>query len=205
MAIGYPLSLPSNGAGIESFRLTALTAVGVLRSPFTFSTQTQLHRGQAWAAEVGISPCGTDLAEPWLAFLLSLNGPHGTFLLGDPWHRSPRGVATGSPIVSGAHAPGASTILTSGWTQSTAGILLAGDYVQIGERLHKVLADASSSASGAATIEIFPALRAEAPSGVAIVTESPVGLFRLADSEATLMEIDKERVYGISFTAMEAV
>jgi|688.fasta_scaffold65936_3 hypothetical protein len=205
MAITYPLQLPDNGAGIESFRLIANHAVGVLRSPFTFATQTQRHPGQAWSVEVGIAPCREDGAEPWMAFLLRLNGPHGTFLMGDPWHRSPRGTATGSPEVRGNHAARAATLLTGGWTANTAGILLEGDYIQIGERLHKVLLDADSDASGQATLEIFPALRVAVADSEAIITEEPKGLFRLADAESTLTEIDKERFYSISFTAMEAV
>lgn len=205
MAINYPLQLPDNGAGIESFKLTAIHAVGVLRSPFTFATQTQRHPGQAWSVEVGIAPCHEHGAEPWMAFLLRLNGPHGTFLMGDPWHRSPRGAATGSPKVRGNHAARTATLMTGGWTANTPGILLEGDYIQIGERLHKLLLDADSDASGQATLEIFPSLRVAVADDEAIITEEPKGLFRLADAESTLTEIDKERFYAISFTAMEAV
>jgi hypothetical protein len=69
---------------------------------------------------------------------------------------TPLGVATGNPLVNGALAIGATSIVTDGWTVSQTGILKTGDY--IGFAAHKVRyrvnADANSNGSGQATIVI---------------------------------------------------
>ena len=92
MAITYPVSTPTS-IGIANVELTATNAVAVSRSPFTFSQQVHTYPGQMWSATVSIPPVRKDLAEPWVAFLLSLRGQTGTFLLGDPNNTTPRGTA----------------------------------------------------------------------------------------------------------------
>jgi hypothetical protein len=90
LAISYPLALPTS-IGIANITLSANNAVAVSSSPFTFRQQIVQHAGQRWTASVSIPPVRRDLAEPWNAFLLALNGPVGTFLLGDPNAREPQG------------------------------------------------------------------------------------------------------------------
>lgn len=90
--ITYPVSTPTS-IGIANVELTATNAVAVSRSPFTFSQQVHTYPGQMWSATVSIPPVRKDLAEPWVAFLLSLRGQTGTFLLGDPNNTTPRGTA----------------------------------------------------------------------------------------------------------------
>ena len=92
MAITYPLSTPTS-IGIESIELRAVNAVATSQSPFTFKQQIVSHQGQMWQAAVSIPSVRRDLAEDWNAFLLSLRGPIGTFLLGDPNSATPRGSA----------------------------------------------------------------------------------------------------------------
>ena len=93
MAITYPLSTPTD-IGIANIELRARNAVAISQSPFTYATQTHSYSGQLWQATVTIPPVRRDLAEPWIAFLLSLKGPTGTFLLGDPNCKTPRGSAS---------------------------------------------------------------------------------------------------------------
>lgn len=92
MAISYPLALPT-AIGIANITLSANNSVAISQSPFTFQQQIIQHPGQRWTASVSIPPVRRDLAEPWAAFLLALNGPVGTFLLGDPNAKLPRGAA----------------------------------------------------------------------------------------------------------------
>lgn len=92
MAISYPLNLPSS-FGIGNIVLKAKNAVAVTRSPFTFKEQTQQYEGQAWAATVTLPPMKRQDAAAWTAFLMSLKGPRGTFLMGDPNCKDPRGNA----------------------------------------------------------------------------------------------------------------
>lgn len=83
MAITYPLNTPTN-IGIANITLMAENAVAVSQSPFTFAQQIVAHPGQRWAASISLPPMKRQDAENWIAFLLSLKGQVGTFLLGDP-------------------------------------------------------------------------------------------------------------------------
>lgn len=204
MTISYPLSIPTT-LGIDRLAWTNFNAVGMLRSPFTFATQAQAHQGQLWAAEVGVA-LTTDRtkAEPWIAFLTQLMGQTGTFLMGDPRCRTPLGVVTGTPLVNGASQTG-NTIATDGWTINTTNILKAGDFIQIGQRLYKVLNNHNTNGSGQTTLDIWPRLRESPADNATIITSNTVGLFRLAGSEIKTLEIDKEQVYSISFSCVEAI
>lgn len=193
MAIAYPLSLPTD-SGIAAIKLSAANAVAISRSPFTFATQVHAYDGEMWSASVTLPTYRKDLADPWVAFLLSLRGQYGTFLLGDPDKAVPRGTAT-SATVSGLLGDRTVAVVM-------AGTLLAGDYIQLGSgaaaRLHKVLVDQS----GSGNLEIWPALRADY-SGSATLTDTK-GVFRLA-SNVTEWDINNASFYGIQFEAMEDV
>jgi hypothetical protein len=206
MAVSFPLNLPTTptASGIDGFSLRLMESVAMLRSPWSFATQVQEHTGQLWACDVSIAPCQRAKAEPWVGFLESLKGPVGTFLMGDPWGKNPRGTATGTPLVNGGSQTG-ETLLTKGWTINITGILKAGDYIQIGQRLYKVKQDANSDGSGNATLEIRPRLRESPANNTSIITASPKGLFRLNSVEVPLFDLDIERIYSIAFTAVEAI
>ena len=92
MAIAYPLEVPTE-TNIAQITLRGEDAIAFAQSPFTFENETIEYSGQSWSATVQIPTVQRDLAEPWVAFLLSLNGPTGTFLLGDPTGEAPRGSA----------------------------------------------------------------------------------------------------------------
>jgi hypothetical protein len=208
MAITYPLSLPTV-TGIRRVRFTMRSVVAIARSPFTLDSQVQAHQGQRWEAEVVLPPMARANAEMWLAFLAKLNGPEGTFLLGDLAAASPRGAATGTPLVNGGGQTG-NDLVTDGWTPSVTGILKAGDYIQLGAgataRLHKVLDDADSDAGGNATLTLWPKVTSSGSpaDNAAIVTSSAQGVFRLASNE-TVWEIDEAAQYGLVFAALGEV
>jgi hypothetical protein len=93
MALSYPLNTPTN-IGIANITLSAENAVAISQSPFTFQQQIVAHPGQRWAASVSLPPMKRQDAEYWVAFLLSLKGQVGTFLLGDPNCVDAQGPAT---------------------------------------------------------------------------------------------------------------
>ena len=206
MSISYPLSLPTNKK-LAQIRLTANDIVGVSQSPFTAAQQVYKYTGQFWEAEVSLPAMKRADAEYWISFLLKLNGAYGTFLLGDPNGATARGVATGTPLVKGGSQTG-NELLTDGWTPSTTGILKAGDYIQLGTassaKLHKVLDDVNSNASGEATLLLWPDLRAAPSDNASIVVSNTVGVFRLT-SNAQAFNIDEATFYGITFAAREAL
>ena len=187
--------------------IRARSVVGFSASPFTGQQQVYKHQGQWWEAEVTLPPMKRADAEQIAAFLLKLNGQYGTFTLGDKANTVPRGVGTGTPLVYGADQTGAS-LVTDGWTTSTTGILKAGDWIQLGSgsatRLHKVLSDVNSDASGIATLDIWPNLRSSPADNASITVNSPKGIWRLASNEVNY-SIDEASIYGITFACVEAL
>lgn len=205
MAITYPLSLPV-GARPVSMRFGGNAVVGVARSPFTLSTQAQVWPGQGWEAEVDLPKMTRASAEAWCCFGLALNGRQGTFLMGDPMASARRGSASGTPLVDGASQAGR-TLDTKGWTPNAAGVLLAGDYLQLGSgssaHLHKVLTDVNADGDGKATLDIWPDLRVSPVDGAALVVSNALGLWRLSSNQVR-WEVAR-LLYGFSFEVEEAL
>jgi hypothetical protein len=194
MAVSYPLSLPTS-IGIAQIELSAENAVAVSSSPFTYRQQVVQHPGQRWRARVSIPPVRREYAEPWVAFLLALNGPVGTFLLGDPAGTAPRGTAS-SATVTGTNGSGSLNV-------TMTGTLLAGDYIQLGTgasaTLHKVVKDQN----GNGTLEVWPSMRRDV-TAEAVTLSGAVGRFRLATNMQN-WSINESSVYGLSFDAVEAI
>ncbi len=206
MAITYPLSLPSVGL-FARFSLTGQSANAESRSPFTFERQVQTHQGMLWLAGITLAPMKREKAEQWRSFFAKLNGTQGTFLMGDLGAKLPRGIATGTPQVDGAGQTG-QTLITKGWTTGITGILLEGDYIQIGtgltSRLYKVLDDVDSDGGGLATFDIWPRLRESPADSATIVVNNAEGLFRLG-SNLNISEVGTNAFYGFGFRAVEAI
>ena len=210
MAITYPLSLPTT-IGIGEIDLRANNVVGVSQSPFTYKQQVVQHQGQRWEASVSIPPVRKDLAEEWIAFLISLKGPVGTFYLGDPNMATPRGtILSGTTVtLDSAAAAGDETVaLTKGAGPAKSNVFLPGDYIQIGtgsgRTLHKVLNTVDWDANGDGTADIWPHIRGTVASGTSVVHQSTTGKFRLT-SGLTSWSINNASTYGISFDAVEVI
>lgn len=208
MAISYPLSLPTV-SGISSIRFIARNTVAVTTSPFTYKQQVLKHSGERWEADISLSPMNRSDAEEWNAFLMSLGGQYGTFLLGDPLGATPRGSArdTDTILVNGASQTGNALIFDTNQTSQT-GYLKAGDYIQIGTaadtQLYKVLSDVDTDAGGDASVDIWPSLRSSPSDNATIKVQNTVGLFRLSSSE-TGWDANVASIYGITFGAVEAI
>jgi len=194
LAITYPLNTPTS-IGIESIELRAVNAVATSQSPFTYKQQVVSHQGQRWEASVSIPQVHRQLAAPWKAFLTSLKGSTGTFLLSDPDYATPQGDVS-SCTLSGSARSGTATVVMTG-------TLKAGDYIQLGSssaaKLHQVLVDQTGSGS----LEIWPDLRDDYTSA-AVVFNNAKGLFRLS-SNMSSWSINNTSTYGISFDAVEVL
>lgn len=142
-------------------------------------------------------------AEEWIAFLAKLNGPEGTFYIGDPDGQTPRGTGGGTPLVNGASQTG-QDLITDGWNLSEA-VLKAGDYIQIDDNLYKVLEDVTSDGSGNATISLFPKVRTAHANNASITTTNTKGLFRLNTKKASEWSANDLRHYTITFSGIEAL
>lgn len=229
MAISYPLTFPTY-TGIRSLTLRQVTASKLTGSPFTFKQQAIVHTGQRWEADVSLPPLAT-LAngKQWAAWLSSLRGVQGTFLMGDPTGSAPRGAASllgaslaldlgtgtymASPsggtglVVDGANQTGGSLNVQAD-EGSVTGYLLAGDYIQLGSgsttSLHMVLQDVDTAADGTATLDLWPDVRRATADQDPVVIDAPVGQWRLS-ANTTQWDINHARTYGIAFTAFEAI
>lgn len=209
MAYSYPLTLPTV-SGIRSINLRARNVVGISQSPFTLKQQVIAHSGQQWEAEISLPPMTRAEGEEWVAFLVKLKGQQGTFLLGDPSGATPRGSASttpGTPLVNGADQTGGSLTI-DGAPTSVSGYLKAGDYIQLGTSssatLHKVLNDVTTSASGEASIDIYPSIRTAPADNAAVTVSNAQGVFRLSSNE-TNWSINEVTHFGITFAAVEAI
>jgi hypothetical protein len=209
VAISYPLTTPTV-SGIQSIRLIARNTIAVTTSPFTYKQQILKHSGARWEADILLPPMKREDAEEWNAFLMSLNGQYGTFLLSDPLGVTPRGSASsapGTPVVNGASQTG-NILAIDGCPFSATGYLKAGDYIQLGSasstRLYKVLEDIDTNASGEASISIWPDLRESPSDNQSVTVTNCKGLFRLASNESSF-NINESSFYGITFGAVEAI
>lgn len=194
MAISYPLTLPTH-TGVRNIELRTTNAVAYSRSPFTFAGQAHVYPGQMWQADFTLPPMKRVDAEKWIAWLVSLRGQYGTFLAGDSSASSIRGTATTVAVTGSA---GSNSV-----TVTSNGTLLAGDMIQIGTGLDATLHKVLSDLSGNGTLEIWPALR-KARTTAAVTLTNAKGLFRLATNE-TSWSVNEASIYGLSFSAMEAV
>jgi hypothetical protein len=153
-----------------------------------------------WQADVRLPAMTADSAEEWLAFLVSLRGRFGTFLLGDPSRTTLRGTATSCVITGSAGDNTVSAVVPLHER------ILAGDYIQLGSgatsTLHKVLKTYTGTGA-AANLEIWPALRVNRTAAAATLRNAR-GVFRLASNQQG-WSINEARIYGISFEAMEAI
>jgi len=209
LTISYPLNTPTN-IGIANITLSAENAVAISQSPFTYQQQVVAHPGQRWAASISLPPMKRQDAEYWIAFLLSLKGQIGTFLLGDPNCVAAQGSASttpGTPRVNGGGQTG-DTLIIDGLPINTTGYLLPGDYIQQGSGstayLYKVLTQVDSDASGNATLDLWPNLRVSPGNNGLLVVANTKGRFRLKDN-VTQWGINEISSYGITFDCVEVL
>jgi hypothetical protein len=211
VSYSYPLTLPTTPA----FRVSSgrpRSVVGIAESPFTLDEHAYEWPGQGMAFELELPPMRRAAAEGWIAFFLKLNGRAGTFYLGDPDGKVPRGsLDTSTPVADSSSSPVPNlarerVLVTRGW--SSGATLKAGDYIQIGtgstRRLHKNLSDVVAPASGLLTLDIWPWLRANVADATALTFTEAKGVFRL-DAGIPPWTADQLSHFGIRFAAVEAI
>lgn len=206
MAITYPLALPTANVA-AAISINMVNAVAQSESPFTFSQDVQKFDGERWEAEVTLPPMHREDARQWIAWLSSLKGQYGRFLMGDPDCETALGSAGGSPLVNGIGQTG-ENLTIDGAAASQTGWLKAGDYIQLGTgataTLHHALTDVDTNVSGQASFDIWPAMRSAPADNSAVVVSNTVGRWRLAANEQRF-DIGRASQYGITFAAMEVV
>ena len=201
----YPLTMPTSPNFIES-EWTIKRAVTTSISPFTFGSQSAKYSGSQWIATVKLPPMKQVLAVEWQAFFMQLNGGFGTFLMGDPDALAVRGTISNTIAVNGSHAVGAYDIVIDGADISDATLFKKGDYVQFNSdassKLHMIIANVASDASGNATLTIEPSLSAILTDNATISYTSPKCLMRMQTNDLS-WSADQISLYGIAFACEE--
>lgn len=215
VSFSYPLSLPTSPAPVK-ITPRPVSRVAVSRSPYTSQSDKQVYDGQMLVWDVEMPPI-SDVAtySAWEATFYKLNGREGTCLFGDPSRTAPRGIydsGSDTPLVKSDISPapnqeGDRVLVTDGWRAGGSGLLLAGDWIQLGSgattSLHKVLTDVDSDGSGEAEIDIWPRLRRTPSDNDTLTLVNTVGLWEMADNE---FGYSIESVFwGFSFTLIEAI
>lgn len=200
MTISYPLTPPTSPKP-SSIQWIEYNIVGVSQSRYTGQAQIQDWSSAYWGIEVTIDELYRSEAQPWMAFLSALRGERGTFYFGDELFSDPLGAAGGSPKVNGGSQTGF-TLITDGWASGQL-VLKAGDFFQIGTSLYRTLLDVTADGSGNATIDIFPNARGHADNS-SLITANPVGVFRLTESDVRTQFGNRNQLFPIAFTAVEA-
>ena len=187
----------------QSIEYTAVDTVGVSVSPFTGQTQLQNWCASWMELSISMPPMPNRVVQQWLAFLLALQGTDNVFQLGDPLMATPLGSGAGTPVVNGNGQTGYS-LSTRGWTANATGVLMPGDYLQIGLRLYRNLTVLNADGTGQATASIWPQIRESPLDGTALVLSNTKWLLRLKQNQRK-WSVTQNRVYGIQFEATEAL
>jgi hypothetical protein len=190
--------------GQTDVTLRAINIVGEQRGPFNAKREIQVFPGAHWEIEVAFLPVLRAEAQRLEAFLLSLRGKAGTFRLADPYRSLPLGSNLGTPLVRVATVAGDEAVLTKGWTVSQSDALKAGDFIQIGTRLHMVLQDADADASGNATVNVWPPIRQVHAVDAPVITRNARGVFAL-DANAVEFTRGVNGYNGAILRAVEVV
>lgn len=195
--------------GTQFRRVTfSLYAPGVpMTSPISQADQHLEILGAQWKAEYELPPMRRADAEPWIAWLTTLQGSHQRFYAWDPSATAPRGSVAGSPVVDGASQTG-TTLNTTGWTPNAEGVLLTGDFLAFEtpsgwRELHQVVNDVDADGSGDAAITIAPPIRESPDDTEPLITTQPSCVMHLPDN-AVQWSVDEANIYTIKFNAEES-
>ena len=206
MPVSYPLALPAAFRSAE-VTITAENLVSVWSGAYDLTEQVYELPGKRWHVAIKVPSMSPVYAEQIVGWLLALNGRAGTFYCNDTSHRTPFGVATGTPTLNGTQTAQSMDLLTTGWTPNVTGILKAGDWVQVSAgstaKLHKVCFDANSDSSGNADLIVWPRLRSAYAGGTSITTTNAAGIFYLKSDPSYVINLNRE--YGLTISGVEAL
>lgn len=195
------LTMPTVPAFRDS-RFRLITNSQAYVSPLSGSVQSEELLGARWAATYTLPRMTRAQVAEWQAMLTDLGGPPGRFFAFDPDAKTPRGIATGTPLVAGASQTG-KTLICDGWTEVVTNILRKGDYLEVNGELKMVTADVNSDSAGEASVPIAPALRASPPDNGAIIVNTARAIMGLIDDSQADWNANALAHYGITFSGVE--
>lgn len=208
MTFAYPLDIPLKDFSeveVESVDINSMQS-----STFTGIESIQEFEGDYWKINLRYLDLNEELGRKVSAFVFALRRSVGTFVVNFPGYGGPRGSASqtpSSPQVDGTGQAGKRFLNIKNATPSITQWLLAGDIIQVGPdsrpHWHMALQDVTTDATGRATIDVWPALRASIADNDVVILDEPLGIFLL--SENTRIPIRPPIIYdSISLQCREA-
>lgn len=140
------------------------------------------------------------------AFLTSQQGSFQTFTFEYPLENQGADKGQTDILVNGAKAIGSTSIAMDGFTNSTTGVLKAGDLIKFANdtKIYMVTADANSNGSGEATISIEPPLQDAAADNEAVTVNKPSFKVSLTQDDL-LYATDAAGFFTLSFDVREVL
>lgn len=179
------LTFPTLTRNPGAFEFGLVSNTMRFESPLSGTLQTVEMPGARWRFSFSMENLEEADAALLQGFLAQLRGQAGRFYMHNLARPTPRGIATGTPLIKGASQTG-TTVITDGWTISQTGILKVGDFFKIGDELKIVVnADVNSDGAGEATITFEPPIRSSPADNSAVVISSPTGIFKLTSDDNT--------------------
>jgi len=180
-------------------------AVGMTESPLTLQQQVYQYDGARWEMDITLPPLTYVEARQWEAFILSLRGMSGTFIMGNPLHDAPQGTAT-TALLQGQAVVRSTSINVDG--ASSGQTLKAGDYFQLGSgadaHIHQIVQDATFDGLGQATLDVEPPLRKTYANNTALDLTFPKGVWRLSSNDIG-WSVDQASLHGFTIPCVEAL
>lgn len=197
MPVNYPSIRP------ESCEWGLVSNTQNTRSELNGAIQTLALPGDYWSGILTYNKLTPANARIMKSFIASLRGQAGRFYLTPPeYFRAGSGL--GTPLIKGANQTG-SAITTDGWSANQTGVLLAGDYVQIGAELKMVTADVNTDSGGNATINIVPPIRVSPADNSSVITDNPTCIMQLKDPNQARWQVQPTPIYAMSIAVQEVI
>lgn len=200
---------------MTTYPLAWQTFVPVVRDEFQLFRAQTVHeaigtgqqqvvaRFSQWRGRIELRPAKLIDAEKALAWIDSLNGQIGTF----NYSPTQSSVSTLSGItVQTTVSPYATTARLAGWGAGAPSLLRAGQMLQIGSQLIRILtAPANADGSGRCDIEFAPPARSTWTAGFAVECDLPLALFRLSGNAPSFSQGPDGWVYLGTLEVEEAL
>ncbi len=199
----FPIDFPD--IPIAKARFGLIFNQGIFPGEFSRKVSIHYHAGgktDRWQGTITTPILDQEKANALRAFVSSLQGRLGTFMLCDPDHKNPQAYSPGDFLVdttltradSDLHTAdtgpsltlgfvkgsgqGGHSLLTDGWP-ANVNVFNQGDRLQIGNQYFVLTEEASSDGTGTATLEFEPAIRSGFPDNEPIIFLAPRMVVRL--------------------------
>ncbi|WP_338445958.1 hypothetical protein V5F89_12485 [Pelagerythrobacter marensis] len=183
----------------QSVELQPIAAARVNTSALSNARQAVDMGYSWWEAAVTVAPMTIDDAREWRVFFGRLRGAVHSFRL--PVTSAAQ--HDGSFIARANGAGGGYSLASDGWPVSTK-VLLAGDFVTVGDQLMALDIDVDTDATGNATLQFHAPLRRSIADDTIIETKRPFLTAWLPEGAPALTLNSAQLQDGFSFAATEA-